>query len=152
MGIHTAREEKRKAAIPCVLIIGASPQANNLLGTRDFPKIHLLSFLQNKHDISSYWFLRWSVQQCFSLFYSALKADWYIQKDWNYRILIIIQIIQICFKLFKFCSYWCIPADFLEEGHFLYMAFFFTDSGGHAKCTGIDVNHLESLIYSHTMP
>lgn len=48
-GIYTVREEKRNAAVPCVLIIGASPQANNLLGTWDFPKIHLLSFLQNKH-------------------------------------------------------------------------------------------------------
>lgn len=52
--IHTAREEKRNAAVSCVLIISALPQANSLLGTSDLPKIHLLSFLQNKHDISCY--------------------------------------------------------------------------------------------------
>lgn len=46
-GIHTAREEKRNSAIPCVLIIASSPQANNLLDTQGFPKIHLLSFLQS---------------------------------------------------------------------------------------------------------
>lgn len=46
-GTHTAREEKRNAVIPCVLIIASSPQANNLLDTQGFPKIHLLSFLQN---------------------------------------------------------------------------------------------------------
>lgn len=46
-GIHTAKEEKRNAAIPCVLIIGSSPQADNLLDTQGIPKIHLLNFLQS---------------------------------------------------------------------------------------------------------
>lgn len=42
---------------------------------------------------------------------------------------------------------------FLKGEYFLkYVAFIFTNSERHTTCIGIEVNHLESLIYSYSIP